>query len=268
MLYERHRGALLSLCRHMLGSQEDAEEALQHSFAAAWSDLQRPGRPIPPRLRPWLFAIARNRCLSLLRARRPDAEELTDLPATAGLSDEVARRAELRGLLADLRELPEEQRTALLLSEIGGLSHADIADVLDREELGVKGLVFRARSTLMDWREARDTPCEEFREQLAVLQGGALRRRALRRHLHHCPTCRAFREEVKRQRSMMALILPVVPSVAAKKGLLAAWLGGGASGGVAGGGGGAGAGFGFPGRPPSSRSDRRPPRRLRSSARS
>jgi len=150
----------------------------------------------------------------------------------------VERRADdLRELLSNLRELPEQQRTALLLSELGGLSHADIAAVLGRKEASVKALVFCARSTLIDWREAREAPCEQFREQLSVLRGGALRRKTLRRHLQGCPGCRAFRHELKLQRGMIALIVPVVPSAWLKGSVLAAGVGGTATGGGAVGGG-------------------------------
>jgi RNA polymerase sigma factor (sigma-70 family) len=235
--FERHGSGVLSFCRHMLGSHEEAEEALQHTFAAAWSDLARNPRPI--RLKAWLYTIARNRCLSVLRARRETPAELEERVSTAGLADEVAERFELRALLADLRELPDEQRAALVLAELGDLSHAEIAEVLGRKEDDVKAIVFRARSGLADRREARDTPCTEIREQLSVLRGGALRRRTLRYHLQHCPGCAEFREQVKAQRRMMALVLPVVPSVGLKHTVLAAaGLGGGAAGG------GAAAGFG------------------------
>ena len=230
--FERHGGAVLSFCRHMLGSPEEAEEVVQHTFAAAWSDLQRNRRPV--RLKPWLYTVARNRCLSVLRARRETPSELEDAPSTVGMADEVARRSDLRELLADLRELPEEQRAALVLSELDGLSHADVAEVLGRKERDVKAIVFRARSTLIDWREARETPCQEIREQLSVLRGGALRRRTLRHHLQHCAGCSDFRDEVKAQRRMMALVLPVMPSVGLKRSVLAAvGLGGGAAGGGA-----------------------------------
>ena len=231
--YDRHGGAILSFCRHMLGSPEEAEEAVQHSFAAAWADVQHNERPI--RLRPWLYAIARNRCLSLLRSRRADAVELDeDRVATAGLSEEVAHRADLRALLADLRDLPDEQRAALVLSELEGLSHADVAEVLGRKEQEVKALVFRARSSLGEWRKARETPCQEVREQLSVLSGGSLRRSWLRRHLQTCEGCREFRDQVKEQRQMMALLLPVAPTAGLKGGVLAAaGLGGGAAGGGA-----------------------------------
>src|SRR3954468_7372368 len=59
--FERHAGPILGFCRHMLGSQEEAEDAVQQTFAAAYADLQRGGeREIA--LKAWLFAIARNRC--------------------------------------------------------------------------------------------------------------------------------------------------------------------------------------------------------------
>jgi RNA polymerase sigma factor (sigma-70 family) len=233
VVYERHSRPVLSFCRHMLGSREEGEEALQHTFLAAWSDLQRNERPI--NLRPWLYAIARNRCLSLLRGRHPEPAELHEQPSTAGLAEEVSRRADLRALLGDLRELPEEQRAALVLSELGGFSHADIAEVIERDEADVKAVVFRARQKLADWRAARETPCEEIREQIASLTGNALRRRSLRRHLETCPGCRGFRDEVRAQRGMLAVILPVAPTLGLKPGVLAAiGLGGGGTAGVLG----------------------------------
>jgi DNA-directed RNA polymerase specialized sigma24 family protein len=63
--FERHGGGILGFCRHMLGSLEEAEDAVQHTFAAAFSDLQR-GRERRIALKPWLYTIARNRCVSLL----------------------------------------------------------------------------------------------------------------------------------------------------------------------------------------------------------
>ena len=186
--FERHSPAILGFCRHMLGSQEEAEDAVQHTFAAAYSDLQRGGeREIA--LKPWLFTIARNRCLSLLRARREHASAEPEL-VTTGLAEQVEQRAELRQLLADLRELPDEQREALLLAEAGGLPQADIAAILGCEVGRVKGLVYRARSGLLARREARELACEDVREQLANLRGGALRRNELRLHLRDCAGCR------------------------------------------------------------------------------
>jgi RNA polymerase sigma factor (sigma-70 family) len=234
VLFERHTPGILSFCRHMLGAREEAEDAVQHTFAAAYRALHRDECEIS--LKPWLYAIARNRCLSLLRIRREQVEGEWDLP-TEGLAEQVEKRWELRELLRDLVELPEQQRAALLLAEVGDLAHADVAAVLGCEVDRVKSLVFQARSGLIRRREARAIPCVEIREQLATLRGGALRRNELRHHLKDCRGCSAFREEVMRQRGMLAAALPVLPSLKLKSGVLAAV---GIGGGSAAGGGGAG----------------------------
>jgi RNA polymerase sigma factor (sigma-70 family) len=236
--FERYSAPVLSFCRHMLGSLEEAEDVVQHTFAAAYRDLQRGGdRPIA--LKPWLFTIARNRCVSVRRARRELPLPETEVAST-GLAEQVEQRAELRQLVADVRDLPDDQRAALLLAEVGGLAQAEIASVFDCEVARVKALVYRARSTLVARREARDRPCEVIREQLANLRGGSLRRSELRLHLNECQGCRAFREQVRSQRQMLSAALPVAPTVGLKSSVLAAvGIGGGAA---AGGGGAAVAG--------------------------
>jgi RNA polymerase sigma factor (sigma-70 family) len=228
--FERHGPAILGFCRHMLRSPEEAEDAVQHTFAAAHRALLRESdREVT--LKPWLFTIARNRCLSLLRARRELPMADAQLP-TVGLAEQVEQRAELREMLTDLGQLPDEQRAALLLAEIGDFSHTEIARVLGCEVPRVKALVFRARSGLIQRRDARETPCESIQEQLATLSGGSLRRTELRLHLRGCVACRAYRDEVKRQRQLLAAALPVAPSVGLKSSVLAAiGIGGGSTGG-------------------------------------
>jgi RNA polymerase sigma factor (sigma-70 family) len=217
LVFDRYHGQLLSFCRHMLGGREEAEDALQQVFVSAHGHLVAHDRSVE--LRPWLYAIARNRCLSVLRGRR-EALGLDEVPepSTAGLAvaAEVERREDLRELLADLARLPDEQRAALLLSELEAFTHDEIADVLGVRREKVKALVFQARESLGGWRQARHSDCSEIREQLANLRGGALRRGALRRHLETCEACRDFRVEVRRQREAMALLLPVLPSLALK----------------------------------------------------
>lgn len=242
-IFERYHRDLLAFCRHMLGSREEAEDAVQHVLVAAHRQLLADDREVA--LRPWLYAIARNRCLSLLRARR-DAVALEDVaePRADGLAlaEEVERRQELREMLADLARLPEQQRAALVLCELGALSHDEVALALGVRRDKVKALVFQARESLAGWRQARTADCGEIREQLATLRGAALRRGPLRRHLDTCPGCREFRDEVRRQREMMAVLLPVVPSVALKAKVLGAVAAGGS--GLAGAGAGVGAGAG------------------------
>ena len=230
VVFERYAPGLLAFCRHMLSSREEAEDAVQVTFAAAHSDLLRRSDRVVA-LKPWLFTIARNRCLSILRARREPPAELGALP-TSGLGEQVEERAELRQLLADVRELPDEQRAALLLAEVSDMSHAQVAAVLGCEVARVKALVFRARGALMDRRRARETPCVEIQEQLANLSGGSLRRTPLRLHLRECAACRSYREEVRNQRKGLAAALPVVPSLGLKSSVLAALgIGSGSAGG-------------------------------------
>lgn len=237
VVYDRYHRRLLSFCRHLLGNPEDAADAVQHTFISAHHDLVSSQKSI--QLRAWLFTIARNRSLSVLRARREHADVHAIQPATDGLAAEVERREELRELLGDLAHLPEDQRAALVLAEIGALRHDEIAQVIDCQPTKVKALVFQARSSLSASREARDIPCRAIREQLANLRGGALRHGSLRRHVRECAGCRDFRDEVRRQRQAFALILPVAPMVGLKEAVLsgagvstggaAAAAGGGAS---------------------------------------
>ena len=209
LLWERYQGQLLSYCRHMLGSHHEAEDAVQVVFANAYRDMLRTSRDL--RVRPWLYRIARNQCISMLRVRRP-VEELRDQePSQTGLSEQVAGRADLRDLLRDLAALPADQREALLLAELHDNSHAEVAEIVGCDPEKVKSLVFQARTSLIKSRRARDASCEEIQRQLSVLRGGSLRRGVLRRHLAGCDACRLFHAEVKRQRASLAIVLPVTP---------------------------------------------------------
>jgi len=231
VLYERHVSAILSFCRHMLGSPDEAEDAVQQVFMSAHRHLLADAREI--NLKPWLYAIARNRSLSMLRARREDLAGEVEV-STKGLDDVVQQRADLRALLGDLQDLPEDQRAALVLTELGDLSHAEVAEALECEAGQVKGLVFRARSGLAERREAREASCDDIRVELANARGGGLRRGRLRHHLTACPGCAAYMKDLRRQRRMMGLILPVVPTIGLKDSVLGALAAGGA--GAAGGG--------------------------------
>ncbi|MEA2383540.1 MAG: hypothetical protein QOH72_3511 [Solirubrobacteraceae bacterium] len=231
-IYDRHHRGLIAFCRHMLRSREEAEDALQHTFAAAYRSLTAGERPNA--LKAWLYTIARNRCLTVLRARRTREDAATaetpfDGAVVEGLSDAVQRRADLRDLVADLHRLPEDQRSALVLFELGDHSHAEIADVLSVDREKVKALVFQAREGLLRARTARDTPCAEIRHHLSSRTRALPRRGVIRGHLDCCPACAAYDLEVRRQRAALALVLPVVPSLELKGTVLSPLLGGGAT---------------------------------------
>ena len=231
-IYDRHHRGILSFCRHMLGSREEAEDAVQHTFIAAHRDITGSDKPL--RLKAWLYTIARNRCLSVLRARREQVALDDFEPSVDGLSAAVQHRQDLRDLLADVHRLPEDQRAALVLAELGALAHEEIAMTLGVRKEKVKALIFQARESLGNSRRARETDCREIQEQLAVLRGGALRRTTIRRHVEVCDACRAFKDEVQRQRAGFAVILPVAPTLALKQTVLtsAAAAGGAAAAGA------------------------------------
>ena len=235
-VYDRHHRGLLAFCRHLLSSKEEAEDALQHTFASAYRALTGDGTP-PIALKPWLYTIARNRCLTVLRARRPHEaadDEQADASVVSGLAEAVQQRADLRDLVSDLHRLPDDQRAALVLFEMGDHSHAEIAAVLSISREKVKALVFQAREGLLRARTARDTPCAEIRRDLSSRTRALPRRGVVRGHLDRCPACAAFDMEVRRQRAALAIALPVVPSVGLKGSILGPMFGGGAS--IAGGG--------------------------------
>jgi Sigma-70, region 4 len=92
----------------------------------------------------------------------------------------VERRSDLRELVEDIGRLPEDQRAALVMSEIEELGHAEVAEVLGCPRDKVRALAYQARSSLAGWREARALHCRDVRQELAIARGGALRRGHLR----------------------------------------------------------------------------------------
>ena len=237
-IYDRYERPLRAFCRHMLGRREDADDAAQHVFLSAYRDLIRSDKPIE--LRPWLFTIARNRCRSVLRSRYR-AERLNQPldyePSVDGLAIEaqVERREYVEELLRDIARLPEEQRAALILSQLEALRHDEVAQVLAVPADKVKALVFQARTSLIASQQARETSCRDIRAQLSTLSGPALRRRALRRHVRDCDGCREYERRLVEQRQAMVLLLPVASAPALRQGVLANLFGGAGGGGALGG---------------------------------
>ncbi len=210
-IYERHAAQLLTFCIYLLGSRHDAEDALQATFASAYRALLGDSRPVS--LRPWLFTIARNECLSILRKRRP----LVELNGEVALTGDPVKLAEVHeemaSMIGGIRELPEKQRAALVLAEVHGMSHADIGSVLGVRPEQVKAYVFQARSNLLSDRHAREVDCREVREELATSHGLVRTRARLRRHLRACDGCRAYANGVERQHRQLASLLPILPSL-------------------------------------------------------
>jgi len=156
-IHERYEARLVAYARQLLGgAHHDAEEVVQDGFVRAIRALRADGRDMA--LTAWLYTIVRNRALDVLR--RP--VRTTDLEPHAGaLRDDggdpherLARAEEIKALVAGLKRLPERQRTALVMHEMGGASHRAIARRLDVTTGGSKALVSRARAGLQQARAA------------------------------------------------------------------------------------------------------------------
>ena len=245
VLISRYESRLLAFCRHLLGSREDAEDVLQEVFAAAFNAVLADERDI--NVRPWLYRIARNRSLNHLRRNSPIGVDSMDVHfAEHGMStgDRAIRRESFRELLADVQQLPETQRTALLLREIDALSYDQIAHAMETTVPSVKSLLVRARISLAEAAEARKLTCEEVRLELGeAAEGLSKLSPPARRHVRGCERCGAFKKHLKDNNHALAAILPVGPLLLVKK-LFLAKLGSTASAGGAHVAGGAGATMG------------------------
>ena len=249
-LVQRYQPRLLAFCRHMLGSQEDAEDVLQEVFTAAFNAVLADDRPI--NARPWLYRIARNRSLNHLRRPQPAGQDSMDVFERDGgttTADTVHKREEFRQIVSDVHDLPEKQRTALLLREIDALSYDQIAETMDTTVPSVKSLLVRARVSLAEAAEARLLTCEEVRLELGQVAEGLTRTTAaVRRHLKVCDRCRTFRTELRKTTRALAAVYPLGPFILIKSWLAKAGAGGaGAAGASAAATGGGAAGTGMAG---------------------
>jgi RNA polymerase sigma factor (sigma-70 family) len=244
-LFSRYNARLLSFCRHMLGSREDAEDVLQEVFVAAFNAVLADERAI--NARPWLYRIARNRSLNHLRRASAIGVDSMDIHfAEGGIStgEKVMRRESFRQLIGDVQQLPETQRTALLLREIDALSYDQIAHAMETTVPSVKSLLVRARISLAEAAEARRLSCAEVRTELGEVAEGLIKiTPPARRHLRDCERCRGFRKHLKDNNHALAAILPVTPLLLLKR-LILTKFGASAGAGHVAGAGGAGAAAG------------------------
>ncbi|MBX7166721.1 MAG: RNA polymerase sigma factor [Pirellulales bacterium] len=163
-LVERFRGQVFGLCYRMLRHRQDAEDVTQEAFVRVFRSLKSwdPERDF----RPWLLAIAGNRCRSWLaaRSRRPQSKdlssELADDSPDQGAHRQLAEEVELA-----LAELRDEYRKAFLLFHEQQLSYQEIADALGCPLGTVKTWVHRARREMADYLRRRGV-VEEISNEL------------------------------------------------------------------------------------------------------
>ncbi len=220
VLVARYETRLLAFCRHLLGSREDAEDVLQEVLTAAFNAILSDERPI--NVRPWLYRIARNRSLNHLRRIQAIGVDSMDHHLSehgATTADKVHEREEFRLLVGDIQELPETQKTALVLREMDALSYEQIAEAMETTVPSVKSLLVRARVSLAEAAEARLLSCEEVRIELAEVAEGLQRRPSslVRRHVRDCKRCTIFKGQLRHTNKALAALLPVGPLVFLRK---------------------------------------------------
>lgn len=210
-LIARYRTRLLAFCRHMVGSTEDAEDILQEVFVSAYRAMLADDREL--NVRPWLYRIARNRSLNHLRRPRPtgmDSMDIFEGGAAVATADRVHDKLDLEDLVEDVKRLPETQRTALMLREMGDLSYDQIAEAMDTTIPSVKSLLVRARVSLAEAAESRRLSCSEVRLELgAVAEGLQKLTSPARRHVGDCERCRSFKKELANTNRKLTMIAPV-----------------------------------------------------------
>jgi RNA polymerase sigma factor (sigma-70 family) len=233
-IHDRYRQRLFAYTRQMLPRRQDAEDALQDVFVRAYAGLRASDRHVA--LRAWLYRVAHNRCVDELRRPLvPPAEvfELISVPDQDPVA-QADQRESLRRLIADVRRLPEQQRSALLMRELSGMSYAELAEALETTVPAVKSLLVRARMALALSIEARDAACADIREELVLAQDRRLRPNAMaRRHMRDCQGCREFRHELRGVSRQLAALAPAIGPVGVAAKLLGFGFGGGAGGGAA-----------------------------------
>jgi RNA polymerase sigma factor (sigma-70 family) len=209
-IFERYHQALYRYCHSILGDGHDAADALQNTMLSALRAL--PGETRQIALRAWLYRIAHNESVSLLRTRRADS----DLQSAAHVGDLVAEgvvesRERLRALTADLQQLTQQQRGALLLRELGELQFSEVACVLRISAAAAKQSVYEARCALQAMEQGRAMDCDAVRRALSNGDRRMLRAKGMRGHLRACAGCQDFQAALRQRPAHLAALVPPSP---------------------------------------------------------
>jgi RNA polymerase sigma-70 factor, ECF subfamily len=149
ILYERYRRALFAFALRMLGEGDAAADLVQDVFLRIYE--RRGQLNQPESFRSWLFAVARNQCLSLLRRSRERAsleEAPDDAMAMEVPVDALEVEEDVRLIRQALARLKIEYREVLVLREYQDLSYREIADITETTESAVKSKLFKARRAM------------------------------------------------------------------------------------------------------------------------
>lgn len=239
-IYGRYHQDLYRFCLAMVGNPPDAQDALQNTMVKVLRSL--PGEKRQIKLKPWLYRIARNEAVEILRRRRDSTELEPEQMPVAAVTETAETRERLRTLLADLEQLPDRQRAALVMRELSGLDFDQIGTAFGSSAAVARQTLYEARLSLRQLDAGREMRCAEVMQELSNADGRVTRRREIQAHLRTCVDCRAFRDDIADRREDLAALAPL--PIAASAGLLKGVLGSGAAaGGIAGGAAGGGGGL-------------------------
>jgi RNA polymerase sigma factor (sigma-70 family) len=233
-IFRRYHQSLFRFCLAIVGNPEDAQDALQNTMMKVLRAL--PGEEREIELKPWLYRIAHNESIDLLRRRRETRElDVEQVAPGYGLAEDAATRERLRRLLADMAELPERQREVLVMRELSGLGFEEIGSALGTSGAVARQTLYEARQSLHQMEEGREMSCQTVAKALSDGDGRVTRRRDVRAHLRSCSSCQRFREEIEcRQRDLAALSpLPAIAAAGMLHGLIGSGGGAGAGAGLA-----------------------------------
>ena len=145
----RRSGAALRCYAASIDTAQRADDVTQEAFTKAYLALKGTDKEI--QLRPWLYRIVRNTALTNIRDEPKPGVELDEARAAGMSPEELAeQREEIQRLLAGLRELPEPQRAAIVMRELEGLSHEQIATSMGLSGGAVRQSIYRARRALRE----------------------------------------------------------------------------------------------------------------------
>ncbi len=152
-LVEESTPAMYRLAARITGSLDDAEDVLQDSYMKAWDALGAGRFDGRAQMRTWLYRIVVNGAMDVLRARKRRSQASDEGLAQEAAENTADVRAALRELSAWLQELPPDQRTALVLKELEGLTSKEIAEIMGCSEGAVEQRLVRARAALRERSE-------------------------------------------------------------------------------------------------------------------
>jgi len=217
-IYDRYADRLHDFCIGMVRDREAAADCVQEVFCTAAVELTK--LRDPDKLRPWLYAIARNEALRHIRRRRREnvSDQLPEVQSSEAGPDTLAARSELAGLIAEAAGgLSDRDRSVLELSYRHGLDGPELAEALGVSSSNAAKLVSRLRDTverslgaLLVARRAQRHPggCLELTEILANWDGqfSVLMRKRVARHIDSCTSCDHNRRELVNPKALLGVV--------------------------------------------------------------